>query len=148
MQETHVLSYTERLEEAQEVVMRRIIVRLSAFVMSFLIGFGCSVAVKNYIKNSFADAIAANGHHTELVVTIAAPFPVERYETHLPPGSLPAELKRIDEHYQKLCALPTDWAGEWSTMKQLVAFRSCNEEWANARRHAISAEITNYLIQY
>jgi hypothetical protein len=82
------------------------------------------------------------------LVELAAPLPPDEGQKQLPPGSLPAELQRIDEVYQKRCKMPTDWYGELPTIIQLAEFSRCNDEWAKARREAIKAEKSNYRVQY
>lgn len=127
--------------------MRRIIFYISVAVITFLIGFGCDWAIGKYrrVNSLTLEAYNSNQH---LVSTIVSAVPARKYGEMLPPGSLPAELKRIDEHYQKSCVLPTDWTGEWATIKQISEFNRCNEEWAKERQHAIKAELANYLVRY
>jgi hypothetical protein len=82
------------------------------------------------------------------LIDLAAPLPPDEGRRQLPPGSLQAELQRIDEVYRKRCQLPRDWCGEWPTIRQIDRFSVCNDEWAKARREAIKAERDNYLVQY
>jgi hypothetical protein len=70
----------------------------------------------------------------------------------LPPNGyyhLSEELQRIDEIYAKRCPVPGDNShGGWPAIKELDRFSVCNDEWAEARRKAISAKRTRYLVIY
>ena len=128
--------------------MKRLIVNVSIALVAFLTGVACEHAFNKYLE------VTSPGFFTHFprqpaLISLARPLPSEeRFGIELPPGSLPAELQRIDDMYRRRCQLPTDWRGEWPTIKQLAQFRTCNDKWATARRKAISAELDNYKVQY
>ena len=125
--------------------MKRIILYISVAVMAFLIGFGSDLALKKYRELT---SPKIEGINYANVFTVVSATPASHYGEFIEPGSLPAELKRIDEHYQRLCHLPTDYSGEWTTIKQITVFHRCNEAWAKDRKDAIKAELANYLVRY
>jgi hypothetical protein len=59
--------------------------------------------------------------------------------------SLAAKLQRIDKIYRERCRMPDSMGRGNPAMIALLEFRSCNEEWAKARRDAINEEIRRYL---
>lgn len=127
--------------------MKRTIFYISVAVITFLIGFGFDWAITKYFEVT-SPKIEAVNLDDRLVLTIVSAIPARHYGEGLPPASLPAELKRIDERYQKLCVLPTDWTGEWTTIRQITEFNFCNEQWAKERQDAIKAELANYMVRY
>lgn len=119
--------------------MKRVIVNVTIGVMAFWLGIICHKGLIKYLEVTSPTLSELN---------LAMPLPVKNFQRHLPPASLPKELQRIDEAYQKRCQLPSDWNGEWPTIIQLVKLRQCNDEWATARNDAINEELRNYLVQY
>jgi len=117
--------------------MRRNIFNLSVALMTFCAGLGAEKAFERYLEVALPQPI-----------NLAVPLEKKEQATQLPPGSLPAELQRIDEKYRQRCQLPTDWNGELPTIIQLERFGVCNDEWAKVRREAIRNEMTKYFVQY
>ena len=128
--------------------MKRIAVNFGATIMAFAFGVGCELAFNRYLDANSPKVPPSMPAHTQ-IIDLATPLPEEQGNmTPPPPGSLGVELERIDRIYRKRCQLPTDWYGDWLTVKQLATFRTCNERWAIARHEAINEELRNYLIQY
>lgn len=127
--------------------MKRILLNLSVALVAFYLGLAGVLAFEKYLAFTPRKVIACFPQQHELI-ELAAPLSPDEGRRQLPPRSLPAELQRIDEVYKKRCQLPTDWYGDWSTIKQLDEFSRCNDEWAKARREAIKEEKRNYLVQY
>jgi hypothetical protein len=127
--------------------MKRILFYLSVALVAFSVGLAGVLAFEKYLELTPPEVTACFPQKQELR-DLAVPLPPEEGRRQLPPGSLPAELRRIDEVFKRRCRLPTDWYGEWPTIQQLEKFSVCNEEWAKARREAVKAERANYLIQY
>jgi len=127
--------------------MRRILVNVFIASITFFIGLGVERAFEKYLDPNVPEVILCPANRTELI-DLAVNLPPAEDSEHLKPGSLPAELVRIDQIYLKRCHLPTDWNGEWPTIVQLDKFSVCNDQWAQARRKAIMLEMENYLVQY
>ena len=127
--------------------MKRMLLHLSVALMAFYISLAGMLAFEKYLAFTPPEVIACFPRKHE-PIDPAAPLPPGEGRGQLPPGSLPAELQRVDEVYRKRCQTPTDWYGDWPTVKRLAEFSRCNDEWAEARREAIKAEKRNYLIQY
>ena len=127
--------------------MRRIVFNVSIAFMTFLLGTGLALTLARYHYSRPSEASACGPKRTELIA-LAVPLPPLQTQSEAKPGSLPAELLRIDRIYFKRCQLPTDWSGHLPTVVQLDQFSVCNDEWAQARRKAIVSERENYLIQY
>ena len=128
--------------------MKRIAFNFGAALTAFALGVGCELALNTYLDAPSSKIPPSLPAHSQ-VIDLGRAVPKEQADvTHLPPGSLPVELERIDEIYRKRCQLPTDWSGDWPTIKQLTAFRNCNEQWTMARREAIDAELLNYMVRY
>jgi hypothetical protein len=126
--------------------MKRVAFNFGVAVMAFAVGVGCELAFTRYLDAT--SSVPPVLPHSQLI-DLAGPLPQEQVDvTAPPPGSLGIELERIDQIYRKRCQLPTDWYGDWPTVKQLATFRVCNDQWANARREAINTELSNYMVQY
>ena len=127
--------------------MKRTMFRLSVAVIAFCVGVGCELVSKRYYE---ATSIVVSDHfpHQPKHLARTKLFPLEVSDTQIPAGSLPRVLERIDEKYKRQCQLPTNWDGDWPTIKQLAEFRACSDRWATARRKAIKSEMVNYLVQY
>ena len=119
--------------------MKRIMFNFGVAFAAFCIGVGCELALNRYL-----DAVFAQPE----VIDLATPILHHSCMARPLAGSLPFELQRLDEKYRRQCQLPTDWNGEWPTIRQLSRFRVCNDEWATARRNAIDAELNNYYVRY
>jgi hypothetical protein len=132
--------------EAGWIVMKRIMLRLSVALIAFWVGVGCELASKRFFEPTCL--VDSDPFPNQRLLIRISSGPLEQSETQLPPGSLPIVLQKIDDKYKRQCQLPTNWDGEWPTVKQLAEFRRCNDKWANARRKAIDSEIANYLVQY
>ena len=119
------------------------LIRLSVALIAFCVGVGCESVSNKYdevhpVWLSTGPKIVARTH----VIPLAAAG------GQLRAGSLPHVLQRIDEKYKRQCQLPSDWYGEWQTVRQLAEFRACNERWVTARREAINSEMVKYLVHY
>ena len=127
--------------------MKRMMFRFSVAVIAFCVGVGCELVSKRYYEATsvvVSDRFSNQPKH----FTRTKSFLLDMSDTQIPAGSLPRVLERIDEKYKRQCQLPTDWDGDWPTIKQLAEFRACNDRWAIARRKAINSEMVNYLVQY
>jgi len=116
-------------------------------LIAFAVGVGSERVFDKYLETTSPRVLDSFPNQPELN-RLTSPLPLERWGTQLPPRSLPNKLQRIDEKYRRQCQLPTDWNGQWPTVKQLAEFRFCNDEWATARRKAINEELDNYRVQY
>jgi hypothetical protein len=126
--------------------MKRIMFRLSVALIAFCVGVGSELVFRKFFEPP--SLLVSDPFPNQRLVMRISSGPSEVSETQLRAGSLPRELQRIDEKYNKQCQLPTNWDGDWPKLKQLVEFRACNEKWAAARRKAIKSEIANYLVRY
>lgn len=124
--------------------MKRIILGLCVALVTFGVGVGCELAFEKYLAAT-SPADCSSTQPGVLVLTYSVPLDKSVTDR---PGSLAAVLQRIDDRYRMKCQLPTDWNGDWPTVKQLDRFRLCNDEWANARREAIDYELRGYMVCY
>lgn len=125
--------------------MKRIMFRLGVALIAFCVGVGCELVFKRYSEPKSIMVFYSRTNQPKRLVRTDSIL-LERSKTQIPAGSLPKVLQLIDEKYKKQCQLPTNWDGDWPTVKQLAEFRACNDKWAAARREAIKAEMVNYLV--
>ena len=127
--------------------MKSLTINAMIALLAFCVGVACELTFNKYLETT-SPSVSDYFHNQPELIDLAKPLPSEKPGMQLPPGSLPAVLQRIDETYRKRCQLPTDWNGDWPTIKQLARLSDCNDEWARARRNAIKAELENYLVHY
>lgn len=119
--------------------MKRWIINVSVAVVAFCVGVSSELAFAKYLE------LTSPRPET---IQVPTPSPADGTEAQLARVNLPAELQRIDETYRKRCQLPAKPLDGWPLIKQLHAFRLCNDEWATARRQAITTELDSNLVQY
>ena len=127
--------------------MKRLMFNLTIMLAAFSVGVACQLAFNRYrevTSHEVFDSIPTGPQlHTQSDL-----LALKSYKRKLPPGTLAAELQRIDEMYRRQCQLPTDWNGDWPTIKQLDRFSVCNDKWAIARRKAIKVEFDKHKVHY
>lgn len=92
--------------------MKRIVFRLSVALIAFCVGVGCELASKTYYEATSVVVFDSLSNQPKRLARTDL-IPLEIPDTHMPAGSLPGVLQRIDEKYKRQCQLPTDWDGDW-----------------------------------
>ena len=129
--------------------MNRLLLRLMIALFTFGIGITLTIMCERY-NARVREEQAARRIESERIVR--APIITQ---------GLSAKLQRIDEIYRERCRVLDDELDRpdtdkhcrdakesWAAIIELHRLDSCNDEWAKARREAISAERVRYLVIY